>query len=116
MLAVILVVLLFFLAAGPLERALGPTGINVATRLLGMLLAALSVQFVHRRDARFQVICRLSRRLQARRGILSDPHGQLRYRRLIYLVLLGSVIAAYFFVANRHRTWARSRATPCSGG
>jgi multiple antibiotic resistance protein len=46
MLAVILVVLLFFLAAGLLERALGPTGINVATRLLGMLLAALSVQFV----------------------------------------------------------------------
>jgi multiple antibiotic resistance protein len=35
-----------FLLAAPLERALGPTGINVVTRLLGMLLAALSVQFV----------------------------------------------------------------------
>ena len=46
MLAVIAVVFAFFLAAGLLERALGPTGINVITRLLGMLLAALSVQFV----------------------------------------------------------------------
>ncbi|WP_212524696.1 MarC family protein [Actibacterium sp. MT2.3-13A] len=46
MLAVIGVVLLLFLAAGLLERALGRTGINVVTRLLGMLLAALSVQFV----------------------------------------------------------------------
>jgi len=35
-----------FMAAGLLERALGRTGINVVTRLLGMLLAALSVQFV----------------------------------------------------------------------
>lgn len=46
MLAVIGVTLLFFLAAGVLERLLGTTGINVVTRLLGMLLAALSVQFV----------------------------------------------------------------------
>lgn len=46
MLAVMAVTLLFFLAAGIIERALGPTGINVVTRLLGMLLAALSVQFV----------------------------------------------------------------------
>ena len=46
MAAVLLVTFLFFLAAGPLERALGPVGINVTTRLLGMLLAALSVQFV----------------------------------------------------------------------
>jgi multiple antibiotic resistance protein len=46
MLAVIAVVLALFLLATPMERALGPTGINVATRLLGMLLAALSVQFV----------------------------------------------------------------------
>ena len=46
MVAVIFLVLLFFLAAPLLERALGDTGINVVTRLLGMLLAALSVQFV----------------------------------------------------------------------
>jgi multiple antibiotic resistance protein len=39
-------VLILFLGAGLLERALGQTGINVVTRLLGMLLAALSVQFV----------------------------------------------------------------------
>lgn len=43
---VIAVVMVLFLLAGPMERALGPTGINVVTRLLGMLLAALSVQFV----------------------------------------------------------------------
>jgi multiple antibiotic resistance protein len=36
----------FLLAAPPLERALGRTGVIVITRLLGMLLAALSVQFV----------------------------------------------------------------------
>ncbi|TCP42276.1 MarC family protein [Rhodovulum marinum] len=46
MIAVIALVLLMFLAAGLIERALGRTGINVVTRLLGMLLAALSVQFV----------------------------------------------------------------------
>lgn len=46
LLAVLLLVLLFFLSAGLLERALGTTGTNVTTRLLGMLLAALSVQFV----------------------------------------------------------------------
>ena len=45
-LAVLVVVLGFFLSAGILERALGKTGVNVATRLLGMLLAALSVQFI----------------------------------------------------------------------
>ena len=43
---VLLVVLLFFLSAGIIEHALGHTGIVVVTRLLGMLLAALSVQFV----------------------------------------------------------------------
>ncbi|MAP15752.1 MAG: MarC family transcriptional regulator, partial [Oceanibulbus sp.] len=32
--------------SGALERAMGKTGINIVTRLLGMLLAALSVQFV----------------------------------------------------------------------
>lgn len=44
--AVIIVMLAMFLASGFLERLLGKTGINVVTRLLGMLLAALSVQFV----------------------------------------------------------------------
>lgn len=43
---VITCVFVLFLLAAPLERLLGPTGINVVTRLLGMLLAALSVQFV----------------------------------------------------------------------
>jgi multiple antibiotic resistance protein len=38
--------MLLFLASGLLEKALGKTGITVVTRLLGMLLAALSVQFV----------------------------------------------------------------------
>jgi multiple antibiotic resistance protein len=46
MLGVLLIVLLFFFSAGLIERALGKTGITVVTRLLGMLLAALSVQFV----------------------------------------------------------------------
>ncbi len=45
-LIVLCVVLAFFFAAGLLERALGKIGINVVTRLLGMLLAALSVQFI----------------------------------------------------------------------
>jgi len=46
MIAVIAVVMSMFMASGLMERALGKTGINVVTRLLGMLLAALSVQFV----------------------------------------------------------------------
>ena len=44
--SVLLIVLCLFLAAPMLERGLGKTGILVITRLLGMLLAALSVQFV----------------------------------------------------------------------
>ena len=46
MAVVLLAVFLLFLAGGALERVLGPVGINVTTRLLGMLLAALSVQFI----------------------------------------------------------------------
>lgn len=46
MLAVLAVVFAFFLLATPMEKLLGNTGINVVTRVLGMLLAALSVQFV----------------------------------------------------------------------
>jgi len=40
------VCLAVFLLAGPIERALGETGRLVVSRLLGVLLAALSVQFV----------------------------------------------------------------------
>lgn len=46
MIAVIGVAMILFMASGLIERALGRTGITVVTRLLGMLLAALSVQFV----------------------------------------------------------------------
>lgn len=46
MLSVIALVFVMFLTSGLLERALGKVGINVVTRLLGMLLAALAVQFV----------------------------------------------------------------------
>ncbi|GAB4268790.1 MAG: MarC family protein [Pararhodobacter sp.] len=46
MLTVVLITFALFQIATPLERALGPTGTMVVTRLLGMLLAALSVQFV----------------------------------------------------------------------
>ena len=42
----IIATFLFLLASAPLERLLGRTGTIVITRLLGMLLAALSVQFV----------------------------------------------------------------------
>ncbi|MEZ5676315.1 multiple antibiotic resistance protein [Thalassovita litoralis] len=46
MIAVLLIAFLLFMTAGWMERALGKTGINVVTRLLGMLLSALAVQFV----------------------------------------------------------------------
>lgn len=44
--AVVGIAFLLFLSSSLVERILGKTGINVVTRILGMLLAALSVQFV----------------------------------------------------------------------
>lgn len=46
MLAVLFIAFLLFITSGVMERALGHTGINLVTRLMGMFLAALSVQFV----------------------------------------------------------------------
>ena len=46
MLAVLACALLLFEIAVPLARALGRRGTMVVTRLLGMLLAALSIQFI----------------------------------------------------------------------
>lgn len=46
MLSVLMLVLVFFMASSVIEKLLGSVGVNVVTRLLGMLLAALSVQFV----------------------------------------------------------------------
>lgn len=46
MLSVLALNMVLFMLAGPLSRALGRTGTMVVTRLLGMLLAALSVQFI----------------------------------------------------------------------
>jgi multiple antibiotic resistance protein len=46
LMAVLLITFLAFLAAPGIERALGKTGLNIVTRVLGMLLAALAVQFV----------------------------------------------------------------------
>lgn len=44
--AVLLCCLALFLASGLVERALGPSGVKLVTRLLGVLLGALAVQFV----------------------------------------------------------------------
>ncbi len=44
--AVLLLTYLCFLVAGPIERLLGPTGVKLVTRLFGVLLGALAVQFI----------------------------------------------------------------------
>ncbi|MDB4168475.1 MarC family protein [Planktomarina sp.] len=44
--AVVLTAFILFMLAGFIERALGQTGILVVSRVLGMLLAALAVQFI----------------------------------------------------------------------
>lgn len=46
MFSVLALNMVLFMLAGPLSRVLGRTGTMVVTRLLGMLLAALSVQFI----------------------------------------------------------------------
>ena len=46
MAGVLLITFILFLFAGPLERVLGRTLSDVVTRILGILLAALSVQFI----------------------------------------------------------------------
>jgi len=43
---VLLITLLSFLAAGPLMKLMGKSFTNVITRILGVLLATLAVQFV----------------------------------------------------------------------
>lgn len=44
--AVLLIVFIAFLSASALEKLLGKVGLNIVTRVLGMLLAALAVQFI----------------------------------------------------------------------
>jgi multiple antibiotic resistance protein len=46
MIIVVAMVFVTYLTSGAVARLLGKTGLNVLTRLLGMLLAALSVQFI----------------------------------------------------------------------
>ena len=46
MAAVLVICVIAFMATGMIERAIGPTGIKVLTRLFGTLLGALAVQFV----------------------------------------------------------------------
>ena len=40
------VVYLVFRAADPISRVIGRTGINIGTRLMGLILSALAVEFV----------------------------------------------------------------------
>lgn len=44
--AVLCIVFVAFLSGNAIERVLGKTGLNILTRVLGMLLAALAVQFI----------------------------------------------------------------------
>ncbi len=46
MLSVLVIVFLAFLSSSAIERLLGKTGLNILTRVLGMLLAALAIQFI----------------------------------------------------------------------
>lgn len=46
LIAVLIITLLSFLAAGPLLKLMGKTFTNVLTRVLGVLLATLASQFV----------------------------------------------------------------------
>jgi multiple antibiotic resistance protein len=46
LLAVLLLVFLLMIAASQVQRVLGVTGVHVVTRVMGILLAALAVQFL----------------------------------------------------------------------